>query len=223
MATGGGPVHDLTLQEGPVTQTSVELKFDGVGLEKGEIGPNESDRTLTQEELRAFGPEPLSGPHLLEQALEDATCEMLRVDPKTIVTEQVTKTLARFAVPVKKSVLQTPPLKTKPASVKKPANRPPLEEKQVASEVKSERRSSRLANKPSSGLSVEEQATALLIKKCGITVSSKSPSVAEQNKFHTTFVGPMEDSVVGGMREAFGLPEGGAEDSLSPLLIDAGA
>ena len=81
----------------------------------------------------------------------------------------------------------------------------------------------RLASKPTSGLTVEEQATAFLLKKCGVSVAASIPTTAEQNQFHQTFLGPLQHEVLGDMREAFGLPEGEAADSLGPLLIDAEA
>lgn len=88
-------------------------------------------------------------------------------------------------------------------------------------EQTAERRSKRLASKPPSNLSLEEQATALLIRKCGISGPSTMPSAAEPNRFHTRFVEHMEGEVVQGIREVFGLPEDGVANSLSPLLIDA--
>ena len=118
---------------------------------------------------------------------------------------------ARLVAPVRESILHTPPIRTRAKA------------SGVAPEPKSERRSVRLASKLTSGLTVEEQATALLLKKCGVSVAASIPTTAEQIQFHQTFLGPLQHEVLGDMREAFGLPEGEAADSLGPLLIDAEA
>ena len=137
----------------------------------------------------------------------------------------VSKGVSRFAVSIKKSILHTPVSKAKSASARKPVQHKSEDNSKTlpASEMKAERRSKRLANKPSSNLSVEQQATALLFKKCGIIEATRMPTAAEQGRFHTQFVEHLDGEVVLGMRNTFGLPEGGAADSLSPLLIDAEA
>jgi len=117
--------------------------------------------------------------------------------------------VARFSVPAKKPVLLTPTVRAKAASARKAAHSTLPDETRSESERKGGKRSMRLANKPPSNLSVEEQAIALLMKKSGILESVKAPTVTELQQFHTQFVDPMEGQVVGGMREAFGLPDGG--------------
>ena len=67
------------------------------------------------------------------------------------------------------------------------------------------------------------QATALLIKKSGIVCASKKPSEQDKHRFHSKFVDNLEGEMVTGMRDMFGLPEGGAMDILAPLIIDAEA
>lgn len=132
--------------------------------------------------------------------------------------------LLHFSVPIKRPVLQTPVAKLRATSAAKKRMDTLIPQKEnLGSTTRSERRSSRLANKPRSNLSVEEQATALLIKKCGLAENITTPTVANQNKLHTQFVGPLEANVVGGLRDMFGLSEEGAPDKLGALLIDAEA
>ncbi|KAG2624172.1 hypothetical protein PVAP13_3KG109800 [Panicum virgatum] len=131
----------------------------------------------------------------------------------------VSEDLARFAVAIKQPLLQTPAKNIKSRTVLMQS----AEDNLAASDKKSERRSKRLANRPPSNLTVEQQATALLVRKSGILGPTKMPTAAEQNRFHTQFVENLEGEVVHGMRDMFGLPEGGVADSLSPLLIDAEA
>ena len=132
--------------------------------------------------------------------------------------------LLHFFVPIKRPVLQTPVAKLRATSAAKKRMDTLIPQKEnLGSTTRSERRSLRLANKPRSNLSVEEQATALLIKKCGLAENITTPTAADQNKLHTQFVGPLEANVVGGMRDMFGLSEEGAPDKLGALLIDAEA
>ena len=106
--------------------------------------------------------------------------------------------LLHFSVPIKRPVLQTPVAKLRATSAAKKRMDTLIPQKEnLGSTTRSERRSSRLANKPRSNLSVEEQATALLIKKCGLAETITTPTAADQNKLHTQFVGPLEANVVG--------------------------
>jgi len=195
-----------------------------------EVGRRLSDERFKSDPL-VVGPSKLDG--LEEQSLENVeaggkgpdVAGLDNVGPMgdlAVQGGQPSKTLARFVMPVKKPVLQTPTLKKKAASARKTAKGSSDKGKKSASEMKAERRSVRIANRPNSNLTVEEQATALLIKKSGIS-GGGAPCAADLNKFHTQFVDPLEGNIVGEMRETFGLPEGGAADSLRPLLIDAEA
>ncbi|RLN33559.1 hypothetical protein C2845_PM03G14920 [Panicum miliaceum] len=208
--------------EAPLSGTANVIQASGLGYEDN--GLEEANGAAVLDQM-AVGPEEgapaLAGRQQQEAAdgqEETAAASIGQTDPG-----QVSKGVARFAVSIKKPVLQTPSLKTESASARKAAQRPSAVEKMTSSEQKAERRSKRLANKPPSNLSIEEQATAFLIRRCGISGPSKMPSAAEQSRFRTQFVEHMEGEVVHGMRDVFGLPEDGVADSLSPLLIDAEA
>ena len=65
-----------------------------------------------------------------------------------------------------------------------------------------------------------EQATQLLMKKCGVLEPNKKADEKDHANFRTQFVVPMKPAVVGGMRDTFGLDEGGSHP-LSAVVIDA--
>lgn len=92
------------------------------------------------------------------------------------------------------------------------------------SDVKeSKRRSTRLANRPKSDLNMEQLATALLMKKCGILEEDKQPDQQTEERFRSQFVAPLIPEKVGSYREAFGLSEAGGVDCLGVLSIHADA
>lgn len=65
----------------------------------------------------------------------------------------------------------------------------------------------RLANKPKTVLSMQEQATQLLMNKCGILDDKKKPGEADRLNFSVQFTEPLIDKTVEGFRETFGLNE----------------
>lgn len=69
----------------------------------------------------------------------------------------------------------------------------------------SQKKSERLANRPKSDLSMQEQATHLLMKKCGIIQPRKKVDEADHHRFKSQFVEPLMDNAVDGFCEAFGL------------------
>ena len=92
------------------------------------------------------------------------------------------------------------------------------------SELKdSKRRSKRLAGRPKTDLTIELQATALLMKKCGILPEDKLPDQGVEEEFRNQFVEPLVDGTVTNYREAFGLPTGEGADSFSAIVIHAEA
>jgi hypothetical protein len=131
--------------------------------------------------------------------------------------------MARFVVPIMEPVLLTPVCKPKFASAMKKSAEAEWDHAKAASAVLPQRCSKRLASKPPTNLTLEEQATALLIKKSGIVCAFKKPSEQDKHRFHSKFVDNLEGEMVTGMRDMFGLPEGGAMDILAPLIIDAEA
>lgn len=85
------------------------------------------------------------------------------------------------------------------------------------------RRSQRPIAIETQALPVEEQATAFLMKTCGILGELEKPNNLAHDQLGEQFVEPLKSGIVGNVRSAFGLPEDGAEDRLAPLIIDAEA
>ena len=81
----------------------------------------------------------------------------------------------------------------------------------------SKRRSERLANKPKCNLTMEEQATKLLMKKIG-TLDAQQDGI---DKFAQEFTRPIQTETVKGYRELFGLPEAGELDILNEVALEA--
>jgi hypothetical protein len=77
----------------------------------------------------------------------------------------------------------------------------------------SSRRSARLASKSKSDLTMEEQATLLLMKKCGTLGSGEEAFVA-------SFVDPLSQGTVKDLRETFDLDEPGS-DRLGAVALEA--
>lgn len=70
------------------------------------------------------------------------------------------------------------------------------------------RKSARIASRGANTQTIEEQATALLMKKSGFLQQGKTPDPKTSEKFRDQFVVPLEQQVVGELREAFGLGDG---------------
>ena len=85
------------------------------------------------------------------------------------------------------------------------------------------RKSLRLANKPKTNLTMEEQATQLLMKKCGVLEPDQVAEEKHHGKFRAQFVDPLQIDTVGGMREMFGLNSEGVDgpDLLGSVALDA--
>ncbi|CAN6381723.1 unnamed protein product [Urochloa humidicola] len=132
--------------------------------------------------------------------------------------------VARFAVPLKKSLLCNPTVKTKSGG-----SGPGLEKKSVRkhasglSQVTPSMMSGEAAGLPKKFLSVPDQATALLMKKSGIIEGDEVPSEEAQAKFREQFIDPLQTTVVGDLRDTFGLSDGGGADLFSAIAIDADA
>lgn len=71
--------------------------------------------------------------------------------------------------------------------------------------TESKRKSERIANKPKTDLSMQEQAAQSLMKKCGILNPKKVADEANHHRFRTQLLDPLQDSAVDGFRDAFGL------------------
>jgi len=67
----------------------------------------------------------------------------------------------------------------------------------------SKRKSERIASRPKSNLIMQEQATRLLMKKCGIVDTNNNLEEGQLEKFRLQFVEPMKEMTVQGLRETF--------------------
>lgn len=77
--------------------------------------------------------------------------------------------------------------------------------------------------KPVTVSNIEEQATTVLMKGCGILKGNSAPDEEAKNKFHKQFVDPMAVVVEDDFRAVFGIPKEGGADSFSALVINADA
>ena len=99
---------------------------------------------------------------------------------------------------------------------------PKEKETTVTSEQK-ERRSILLANKPKSALNMEQQATALLMKKCGLLKETEALDQGKEEEFRNQFVDPIQEGTVTSYWEAFGLQLAGGTDYFSAIVLHAEA
>ncbi|CAL4928830.1 unnamed protein product [Urochloa decumbens] len=137
----------------------------------------------------------------------------LNKEPTEVPTKKgQTKGIARFSVPLKKALLCLPAARLKPSHGKK------------TSDASTSTTAARKAAKPGRGGlivgSVEEKASAMLLKTAGLLVQDEAPTEAAQHLFAQEFVKPARSELVGDMRLAFGLPDMGA-GPLEVLAVDA--
>ncbi|WVZ95314.1 hypothetical protein U9M48_041096 [Paspalum notatum var. saurae] len=106
--------------------------------------------------------------------------------------------------PVPAAVLPTPP--AKPSKCSRVSNK----------NAKPTRSSARLASKPKTNLTMEEQATALLMKRSGIISEQAIPDEQDHSSFRALFVNHLNGETVDSYRDLFSLGEDGS-DPLAPL------
>jgi len=141
------------------------------------------------------GPRELNGPEVLQGQSKEVDVG-LGGEEELLYTKKVTKCL-----------LQTPATKAK----------------EVESSMQKGRRSTRLANKPKSALSKEQQATALLMRKCGLLEEKEVMDSTKEAKFRTQFVEPMLGETETKYRDMFGLQNVEGTDGLNAIAIHADA
>ena len=141
------------------------------------------------------GPRELNGPEVL-QGQSKVVDVGLGGEEELLYTKKATKCL-----------LQTPATKAK----------------EVESSMQKGRRSTRLANKPKSALSMEQQATSLLMRKCGLLEEKEVMDSTKEAKFRTQFVDPMLGETETKYRDMFGLQNVEGTDGLSAIAIHADA
>ncbi|CAL4966005.1 unnamed protein product [Urochloa decumbens] len=118
--------------------------------------------------------------------------------------------IARLAVPLKKSLLCPPAHKPKAPHIKK----------STCVEGKSDGANEKIKLKGAS-IPLDEKATVLLMQASGIISGSELPTAADQERFGIQFVAPLQDDILGDMRNTFGLMREGGADKFSTLICDA--
>lgn len=117
--------------------------------------------------------------------------------------------LASLLSPVPSAVLPTP--------------LPPVNKTKRASTVKkmATRSSARIASKPKSNLTMEEQATALLMKRSGTIPDHAEPNEQDHARFRAQFVDHLNVEAAAGYQSLFSLGEEDSIDSdpLAPLAV----
>ncbi|CAL4934038.1 unnamed protein product [Urochloa decumbens] len=117
--------------------------------------------------------------------------------------------MARYTIPLRKSLLCIPPARAKVQVPKKQVD---------ADTVKTDKRG--FKGKVKFGLSVDDQATVFLLKTCGIGHDAEEPNDEAQQQLGEKLACPLQENVVTNVRVAFGLPEVGGFDLLTPLLSE---
>ncbi|CAN6287769.1 unnamed protein product [Urochloa humidicola] len=123
--------------------------------------------------------------------------------------------VARFAVPLKKSLLCNPTARPKTSHSKKVVGSDEMTEPQT------ERRHGKASTRGCTQLTVDDQAVALLIKASGVTEGIEKPTELAQQQFGEKFVNALDGDTVGDMRATFGLQEVEGTGSIGALALDA--
>jgi hypothetical protein len=85
--------------------------------------------------------------------------------------------------------------------------------------IDSQRKSIRLANKPKTNLTMAEQATQLVMKKCGVLEAGKVAAEEDHGRFRTQFVEPTKTDTVGDLSETFGISNIGEASPLGAMVL----
>ncbi|CAN6312545.1 unnamed protein product [Urochloa humidicola] len=117
------------------------------------------------------------------------------------------KGVARLAVPLKKSLLCPPAIKPKTQQIKKSS----CTENAVIAQT----------GKKCANMSIDEKATALLLKTTGIVTDKEKISDTAVMQFGNQFVTPLQNDLLGEMRGAFNMRENEGADMFSALISDA--
>ncbi|CAL4913002.1 unnamed protein product [Urochloa decumbens] len=129
-----------------------------------------------------------------------------RLNRDITIPRSGTRGVARFAVPLKRALLSNPPMRLKTCQAKKHT---------VDS---ASRRQGKGAVKSGMGISLDEQAATLLMKTAGVLGVNDKMTDEAKKQFGEKLATPLQEDVVGDIRAAFGIPEGGDRDALSGLL-----
>lgn len=118
---------------------------------------------------------------------------------------------SRILAPVLEPLLPTP--------AKKKATR--KKDVSASAQPLSQRHSIRLANKPKTNLTMEEQATALLMKKSGVLFEGPKPDEAAKAEFGEQFITSLQDGPIDDYNDLFGLDDSGGVTA--PLAVTGAA
>ncbi|CAN6246949.1 unnamed protein product [Urochloa humidicola] len=121
----------------------------------------------------------------------------------------------RYAVPLKRALLCTPLMRPKVSQAKKH----PSESSSAGQNV---RRHNKNVHKSVLGISLDEQATTMLVRTVGVLREGDKLTEEAIQQFGEQLAAPLHADVVGDMRAKIGLPEVSGRDALSGLLGEAG-
>ncbi|CAL4919180.1 unnamed protein product [Urochloa decumbens] len=125
------------------------------------------------------------------------------------------KSVSRFAIPLKKALMCNPAARIRAPGVKKTSH------SECDLPDKEKKKGGRAAIKRST-LSIDEQATTLLMRASGVIGESDLPTEAAHQQFNEQFVDPLLQEPVCDIRIALGLPGNGHADVLGVLVSEAG-
>lgn len=214
--------HDLGLCENSsLTEPLLDLNL-GVTEEHEELESLDNQLDLNDEMAKDVGNDGNMKPVVLIQQGDNDTRSVLGGAEKRLNREvrdqgnhkSQSRGMARLIVPLKRSLLCNPVPRPKSFHAKKVS----VDSSDVAP---ADKRSTRAGNKSNVRLPAEEQATALLMKTCGIDEGMLHAQEGSQ-KLGEKFVSPMQADLVGGMRVALGLTADGGVGALDALVSDVG-
>lgn len=142
------------------------------------------------------------------QALVEVVGRLNKVTKDCSGHRVAVRNASRFVVPLKKSLLCNPAPRAKQGQLKQAGNQENVPKKLPK------------AGKKKLNLSIDDQATMLLMTAAGIT-GCDGPSGEAHKQFGEQLAAKMQSVVVGNMRGALGLPENGGSDRLKALVDDA--
>ncbi|CAO2175308.1 unnamed protein product [Urochloa humidicola] len=122
------------------------------------------------------------------------------------------RTMTRFAVPLRKALLGTPMIRGKASAAKRFVQ---------AENVLTERKRASKSAPKNVALSIDEQATALLMRATGVIAADEIPTDEAHQAFGETFIDSMIHKPVQDIRIALGLPGEGRVDVLGVLAAEA--
>lgn len=119
---------------------------------------------------------------------------------------------AMFAVPFRRALLYNPVPKRKAQACKKSVV-------DASHEAQSVKMASGNGNANHQPLSLNDQATALLMRSSGLLGENEAPIELTSTTFRKQFVSPLQEKTVGGLRGTFGLADENGSDSLNALVV----